>query len=74
MKDKLDYLGHTVSREGVPPNPSTVNSILKYPPPTNVKEVQSFFGLASYSRKCIRAFAEKAHSLTKLTRKDVAWE
>ena len=74
LKDKLDYLGHTVSRDGVAPNPRKVESIVNYPAPTNVKELQSFLGLTSYYRKFIRAFAEKAHSLTKLTRKDVAWE
>ena len=74
LKDKLDYLGHTVLREEVATNPSKVQSILNYPAPTNVKKVQSFLGLISYYRKFIRAFAEKAHSLTKLTRKDVAWE
>ena len=74
LKDKLDYLGHTVTRDGVAPNPRKVESIVNYPAPTNVKELQSVLGLASYYRKFIRAFAEKAHSLTKLTRKDVAWE
>ena len=74
FKGKLEYLGFIVSREGVAPNPSKVESILKYPEPNNVKELQSFLGLASYYRKFIRAFAEKAHHLTMLTRKDIAWE
>ena len=74
FKGKLEYLGFIVSREVVAPNPSKVESILKYPEPNNVKELQSFLGLASYYRKFIRAFAEKAHHLTMLTRKDIAWE
>ena len=47
---------------------------MTYPEPRNVKEVSSFLGLASYYRKFIRDFAEKAHPLTKLTRKNVDWE
>ena len=74
FRDKIDYLGHVVSREGVAPNEQKIISITNYPVPKNVKEVSSFLGLASYYRKFIRAFAEKAHSLTKLTRKNVAWE
>ena len=62
-----------MSRDGVTPNPRKVESIVNYPAPRNVKELQSFLGLASYYRKFFRAFAEKAHFLTKLTRKDVAW-
>ena len=74
FRKKIDYLGHVVSSEGVSPSEQKVHSVLTYPEPRNVKEVSSFLGLASYYRKFIRAFAEKAHPLTKLTRKSVAWE
>jgi transposase InsO family protein len=74
FKNTIDFLGHVVSPQGISPNEKKVISIKKYPVPKNVKEVSSFLGLASYYRKFIRAFAEKAHSLTKLTRKNVAWE
>ena len=74
LKEKLHYLGHIVSREGVAPDDRKIQSILEYPEPRNIKELQSFLGLASYYRKFIRAFTEKAHSLTKLIRKDIKWE
>jgi len=74
FKNKINYLGHIVSNEGVAPDETKIKSILEYPVPNNQKELSSFLGLASYYRKFIRAFAEKAHSLTKLTRKNVAWE
>ena len=73
-KDKIDYLGHIVSRDGVMPNPKKIQAIVNYPEPRNSKELSSFLGLASYYRRFIRAFAEKAHPLTMLTRKNVAWE
>ena len=73
-KDKIDYLGHIVSRDGVMPNPKKIQAIVNYPEPRNPKELSSFLGLASYYRRFIRAFAEKAHPLTMLTRKNVAWE
>ena len=69
FKDKIDYLGHIVSRDGVAPNHKKIQAILDYPEPINAKELSSFLGLASYYRKFIRAFAEKAHPLTMLTRK-----
>ena len=55
------------------PNSAKIEAITTYPEPTNVKELSSFLGLASYYRKFIRAFAEKAHPLTKLTRKIEKW-
>jgi hypothetical protein len=73
FKTKIEYLGHVVSSEGVAPDDKKVQSILRYPEPRNQKELSSFLGLAGYYRKFVRAFAEIAHPLTSLTRKDVAW-
>jgi transposase InsO family protein len=70
----LEFLGHIVSREGVSLDPKKILAINAFPAPTNVKELQSFLGLANYYRKFVRAFAEKAHPLTQLTRKDVKWK
>ena len=74
FKETIDYLGHVVSPEGVAPNDKKIQPIIDYPEPRNTKELSSFLGLASYYRKFIRAFAEKAHPLTALTRKNVEWE
>ena len=73
FKNKINYLGHIVSNKGVAPDDRKVKSIIEYPEPTNQKELLSFLGLASYYRKFIRAFAEKAHPLTSLTRKNSMW-
>ena len=74
FKTKIDYLGHVVSSEGVAPDEKKVQSILNYPEPRNQKEVSSFLGLAGYYRKFVRAFADMAHPLTSLTRKDAEWK
>ena len=74
FKTKIDYLGHVVSSEGVAPDEKKVQSILNYPEPRNQKELSSFLGLAGYYRKFVRAFADMAHPLTSLTRKDAEWK
>ena len=74
FKTKIDYLGHVVSSEGVAPDEKKVTSILNYPEPRNQKELSSFLGLAGYYRKFVRAFADIAHPLTSLTRKDAEWK
>jgi hypothetical protein len=74
FKNKIDYLGYIVSKDGIAPNMKKIESITKYPKPTNQKELGSFLGLASYYRKFVRAFAEKAHPLTALTKKSAQWK
>ncbi len=69
FKNKIDYLGYIISKDGTTPNTKKIESITTYPEPTNQKELGSFLGLASYYRKFVRAFAKKAHPLTALTKK-----
>ena len=42
--------------------------------PKEVKDVRSFLGFANYYWRFVHRFAEIAHPLTALTKKDVAWQ
>ena len=70
MKSEIEYLGHIVSPDGIRPNPEKVRSIQTLDPPTTVKGVRSFLGLAGYYRNFIPQFSAIARPLTKLTRKN----
>ena len=70
----IDFLGHRISAEGINMDPSKVSSILNWPVPKNVKELQSFLGLANYYRRFIPGFAKLAHPLHKLLRKNVSFK
>ena len=59
----LDFLGHRISSDGVFMDPKKVSSILEWHVPKNVKELQSFLGLANYYRRSIPSFASIAHPL-----------
>ena len=60
------FLGHILLAKGISVNPEKVEKVRTWPVPKNIKEVQSFLGLASYYRQFIDKFAKKARCLHKL--------
>ena len=73
IKDKVDYLGFEVGRDGIRTSPEKVRAILDWPRPQSVHDIRSFVGLASYYRKFMKGFSQLAKPLTDLTRDKVAW-
>jgi hypothetical protein len=66
---EVPFLGHVVSLEGIAVDPSKVKEVLDWKPPTSVSEVQSFLGLAGYSRRFILNFSKVAKLITELLKK-----
>ena len=60
------FLGHIWYAKGISVNPEKVEKVQTWPVPKNIKEVQSFLGLASYYRRFIDKFAKKAQCLHEL--------
>ncbi|XP_058784390.1 uncharacterized protein LOC131659182 [Vicia villosa] len=71
---EVSFLGHVISGGGVAVDPSKVEAVVNWDRPKSVTEVRSFLGLAGYYRRFIMGFAKLALPLTKLTRKEVAFE
>lgn len=73
LQEKVTYLGHEISHEGVQPSESKLIAVSHFPTPKTVHEVRQFIGLCSYFRKFIYKFAVIARPLTELTKKNVPW-
>ena len=71
---RIEYLGYVISDAGIEPNKSKVEAVSKIPQPTNVDQVRSFIGMATYYRRFVKDFSKIAEPLTRLTRKDIAFE
>ena len=69
FQKEVIYLGHKVSGNGIEADPGKIESVTKWPTPSNVTDVRSFLGLCSYYRKFIEGFSEIAGPLNKLTQK-----
>ena len=51
--DSVSFLGHVVSKDGVMVDASKIEVVKNWVRPTNVTEVRSFVGLASYYRRFV---------------------
>lgn len=60
---QVKYLGHVVSAEGVATDPDKVAVVRDWKTPTNLAELRSFLGFASYYRRFIAGFAKMAAPL-----------
>lgn len=68
------FLGHRVGGDGIRPVEAKVKTVKEWPTPRNVKDVRTFLGLVGYYRRFIHGFCSLAEPLTRLTRKDCAWQ
>ena len=75
FQKKVLFLGKMVSKDGVAPNPDSVEKVKKWPVPSSAKDVERFLGLANYHRSHIKNFAEIASPLYAPTKKgvDFSW-
>jgi hypothetical protein len=47
---EIKFLGHTISQNGVSVDPDKVQEVMNRKPPTTVRQIRSFLGLAGYYR------------------------
>ena len=55
-QNKIHYLGHIVSEEGISDYPKKIEEIINWKTPNNVSKVKYFMGLAGHYRKFIEWF------------------
>ena len=46
--EKVHFLGHVISKEGVSVDPTKVKVVVNWPRRTNITEVSSFLGMVGY--------------------------
>jgi hypothetical protein len=70
LAEKVLFLGHVISVEGIAVDPSKVKEVLEWKSPRSVTQIHSFLRLAEYYRRFIPNFSKIAKPMTKLLEKD----
>ncbi|RVW34757.1 Retrovirus-related Pol polyprotein from transposon 412 [Vitis vinifera] len=71
--DKVSFLGHMVTKDGISIDLGKVD-VSNWRRPNTVIEIRSFLGLAGYYRQFIKGFSKISLPLTRLTQKGIKFE
>jgi hypothetical protein len=72
--EKVAFLGHVLSAEGITVDPSKVDSVTKWEQPLNVTDVRSFLGMAGYYRRFIENFSKIAKPMIEFLKNKTKFE
>ena len=65
LQQEIHFLGFIISPKGIEANPEKVESIMRFPEPKNIKQLQSFLGLCNFYRKFQKNYAQITTELQK---------
>jgi hypothetical protein len=57
LRKSVQFVGWTISEQGLSINKDRVKAILELPPPRTIKEAQKLMGFLSYNRRFVKGFA-----------------
>ena len=57
-KDKIQYLGHIISEQGLAVDPEKIKAFREWPVPADVSAVRSFMGIVGYYRRLWKDFRQ----------------
>ena len=75
LKDKVKYMGHILSKQGISPvkSKAKAKAIQQAPRPADVSQLRSFLGMINYYSKFIPDFSSKLHPLYELLSNKTKW-
>lgn len=71
FRDELEFLGHTITKDGIAPTKNKMKALLEVARPVDVTQLRSFLGGVNYYSKFIPNLQSILHPLHRLLRKDI---
>ena len=66
LKRQVQFIGLTISQEGIRMNEDRIKAVTEIQPPRSIKETQQVMGFLSYNRKFVKGFADLAKPIYSL--------
>ena len=73
MVDEVLFLGYVISKNGVSPDGTKIESILQMPKPVDKTQLKSFLGMVNYYHRHLKKMSIILEPLHELLRKGVKW-
>lgn len=69
FRDKLPFLGHILTTEGVKTDPDKMISLKDFPKPKNIRNLRAFLGICNYHRRFCPNYSQTLYPLYQLLKK-----
>ena len=74
LVQEVDFLGFTLTVQGIKPQEGKIDLIKKYPTPRSVRHLKGFLGLVTFYTKFVQNFSAALLPLHRITQKNIKWE
>jgi len=74
FKEKIQYLGHVITKNGIAVDPEKIRTIMEWPIPKDVADIRSFMGLEGYYQRFVEGFSRVEYPITSLQKKGKAFK